>query len=114
MASATSSTEGAKRGAELDVLTRARMAAAAAPNVTITDDNLMEEGWLAAYSEEYNRLHHDENSRFGVLSRVSPDTLPVGVDACANAHYAKNANAWQPGQVWHGKGGGERVDRVIE
>ena len=63
MASATS---------KLDMVARARAAAAAAPNVTITEDDLMEEGWLAAYSEAYFEFHPEDRP------------TPRGTDTYAN------------------------------
>ena len=75
-----------------DMVTRARAAAAAGPNATITEDDLMEEGWLAAYSEAYFELHPEDRP-----TRNDPNP------AYARAYYAKHPNAWRPGQPWRGK-----------
>ena len=45
-----------------DMVARAR-AAAESPNVTITEEDLMEEGWLKAYSEAYFELHPEDRRR---------------------------------------------------
>lgn len=74
-----------------DMVARARAAAAAGQNATITEDDLMEEGWLAAYSEAYFELHPEDRPK------------PGGMDAYARAYYAKHPNAWRPGQPWRGK-----------
>lgn len=42
-----------------DMVARAR-AAAESPNVTITEEDLMEEGWLKVYSERYIELHPED------------------------------------------------------
>ena len=45
-----------------DMVARAR-AAAESPNVTITEEDLMEEGWLKAYSEAYFEFHPEDRPR---------------------------------------------------
>ena len=84
-----------------DMVTRARAAAAAAPDVTITDDDLMEEGWLAAYSEAYFELHPEDRPR--PQRPASTLQTTISMDEYARAYYAKHPNAWREGQVWRGK-----------
>ena len=99
-----------------DMVARAR-AAAESPNVTITEEDLMEEGWLKAYSEAYFEFHPEDrrHSSQPVSSYAVCVYAPALDDPADKALVVAYGDAWltealtEPGAA----GGRRRGDRGV-